>query len=54
MYVGLWGFLSVSVVLGFLFVMFLIYTEFKKKQTELVINALRNQEKQFDAEIKKL
>lgn len=50
MYIGLWGFLSISVILGFLFIMFLIYTKFEKKQTQLKIDAIKNQDKQSKLE----
>ena len=44
MYVGYWVFLTVSVFLGFLFVMFLLYAKFKKKRTQLETDPHKNQD----------
>lgn len=51
MYIGLWGFLSISVTVGILFVMFLVYIDFKRKQMKLNANTSKNQEEPFKAKV---
>ncbi len=53
MYIGLWGFLSISVTIGVLFVMFLVYIDFKRKQMKLNTDKSEKQEEPFKTKVEK-
>jgi hypothetical protein len=53
MYMNLWGFLSVFVVLGFLFAMFVAYTSHKKTMKQLEIEALATKNENSQAGVEK-
>ena len=53
MIVNLWGFLSVGVIFGVLFAMFVIYIDHKKTLKQLEIEALKNEKESFQVEVEK-
>ena len=53
MNMNLWGFLSVGVIFGILFAMFIIYLNHKETMKQLEIDALKNQNEHFKAGVEK-
>lgn len=53
MYVSLWGFLSISVIAGIIFIMFIVYLNHKKTMRQMEIEVLKRNTENQNANVEK-